>query len=393
MPRRTLWILVVVAVAALAAFVVARRGPQPITVDLATVASRDRLQSFVTASGEVVAARYADIGSNAMGRILELPVVEGQPVTAGQLLARLDAVPAESEVAAASAQLAALEAEVVAARARAAETEQALLRTEALHAQALAPPAELDAARAAHNTATAQVAAAEKRAEQGRAQLARSRDALGKTAITSPLDGVVTRLAVRLGEMVVIGVQNQPGTILMTVSDLSELDIEVKVAEADMPRLRVEQPAWATFEALPGVELAGRVVAIGASALPLVGTASAAREFEVQVRLGNPDPRLRPGLTGDVRILTEEVTDVLTVPLQAVVLRPGADGKDRTGVFVAEAAERGARARFVEVATGILGGLDVAVTGVPADAKVVAGPFQVLRDLDDGALVRERQPK
>lgn len=118
---------------------------------------------------------------------------------------------------------------------------------------------------------------------------------LSKTEITAPIDGVVTRLDVEQGEMVVMGVQNQPGTILMTVSDLSAVNAEVKVAEADVMRLSNGFPATVTLEALPLQNFTGQVVAIGASELPQVGAQAAAREFRVKVRLegAGSDARLR----------------------------------------------------------------------------------------------------
>jgi HlyD family secretion protein len=208
---------------------------------------------------------------------------------------------------------------------------------------------------------------------------------LQKTEITSPIDGLVSRLQVREGEMVVIGIQNQPGTTLMTISDMSAVNAEVKVAEADVLRVAVGQPATVTLEALPGRRFDGHVVEVGASALPTVGSVAAAREFRVRIRIDNPDAGLRPGLTCDAEILTRERTNALTVPLQAVVLRPSArGGAERTGVFVVE----DGRARFRPVETGIIGGLDVEVTGLAAGVQVVSGPFQVLRQLADGALVR-----
>jgi HlyD family secretion protein len=195
--------------------------------------------------------------------------------------------------------------------------------------------------------------------------------------------------------MVVIGIQNQPGTTLMTVSDLSDIDAEVKVAEADVLRLTVGQPADVVLEAIPGRKLPGRVVEIGASALPVVGTQAAAREFKVVVRLDDPDPSLRPGLTCDAEILTEERKNVLTVPLQSVVLRPAAAAPgeaspraaDRPGVFVVDAD----RVRFQPVTTGIIGGLAIEVNGLAEGATVATGPFQALRELQDGAKIRLRK--
>lgn len=389
MRRRPLLLLcLLLLIVAAVVFGFARRGPRPTEVDVDRVVRRQPFRSWVTASGEIVAARYADIGSSVMGRLVALPVREGDRVVAGQVLARIDAVPAETETRAAEASLQALEADRAAAIAAESESARSLERARALREQGLTPQSELDAALAAADSARARREAAEKRIAEGRARLASARDRLAKTEITAPMDGVVTRLAAREGEMVVVGVQNQPGTILMTLSDLSSIDAEVEVAEADVMRLAVGQPATAKLEALPGREFAGRVIEIGASALPLAGTAAAAREFRVVVRLEPAGAELRPGLTCDVAILAEERADALTVPLQAVTLRAAESGAERTGVFLVEAG----RARFTPVETGIVGGLDIEVRGVAEGATLVVGPYAALRQLADGAPVRPRVP-
>jgi HlyD family secretion protein len=277
-----------------------------------------------------------------------------------------------------------------------------LQRARDLRRDGLVPQAEFDSAVAGADTAAAQVKgaeasmrriqqgreAAERRVAEARADAARVADLLAKTDIVAPISGVVTRLPVQEGEMVVMGIQGQLGTTLMTISDLAAIDAEVKVAEADVLRIQVGQPATVTLEAIPAAALSGRVVEIGASALPIVGTGAAAREFKVKVRLDDPDGRLRPGLTCDAEVLTAERQNVLVVPLQAVVVRPDKDGRERTGVFVAD----GRAARFQQVTTGLIGGLDIEVAGVNEGTVIVTGPFQALRDLQDGQAVRTGKP-
>ena len=400
----------------LAAIAVVRRGPAAVAVDVEPVASRDVLRATVTASGEIVPTRYADVGSSVMGKVVELRVAEGDRVRAGAVVARIDPVQARSEAAAAAAQVRALRAEqaaaiqqvraaessVAAAQARADETRKALERARALRAQGVLSIAELDAAQAAADSAAATLKSIQadltrsreglnvsaRRIEQATAQRARADDLFAKTDIVAPIDGVVTRLNVRQGEMVVIGIQNQPGTTLMTVSDLASINAEVKAAEADVLRLGLGQRASVTLEALPGRSFAGEVIEIGASALPASGAAAAAREFRVVVRITNPDAGLRPGLTCDAEIVTAEKKSVLAVPLQAVVLRRDEAGAERTGVFVAD----GDTVRFVPVTTGIIGGLDIEVSGVQAGTPVVIGPFQALRELQAGTRVEPSRP-
>jgi len=400
-----------------AALVAARMNGSGTAVDLGTVARTPVFRSFVTASGQIVAQRYADIGASSMGRLTELRVKEGDAVRRGQVLARIDRVQAtagatasaarvtgaEADVRAAIQQLKAAESDVAAAAARAKQAQQTLQRTVDLRRDGLVPAAQLDADKAAADAADAQVAgakallerlrsvrdSAERRLAESRADLSRATDVLAKTDIVSPIDGVITRLPVQEGEMVVIGIQNAPGTILMTVSDLGAIDAEVRVAEADVLRVQVGQSATVRLEALPGTTFAGKVVEIGASALPVTGTGAAAREFKVKVRLDSPGRQLRPGLTCDTEILTAERRGVLTVPLQAVVIRPSAENPGRTGVFVPE----GRVARFRPVKTGLIGGLDIEVSGLTEGSSLVIGPFQALRDLQDGQSVRPQNSR
>ncbi len=121
----------------------------------------------------------------------------------------------------------------------------------------------------------------------------------------------------------------------------------------------------------------------------MTGTVAAAREFKVVVRLENPDPGLRPGLTCDTEIVTAERSNVLTVPLQSVVLRADASGTERSGVFLLQ----DGAARFTPVMPGAIGGLDIEVDGLSESAPVITGPYQVLRDLQDGAQVRPQPRK
>ena len=401
--------VVVLAVVGSVAAVAMRSGNSAIQVETAMVTRVDSLQAFVTASGEIVATRYADIGSAVMGRLVELAVKEGDSVKAGQVLARIDPVQASSSAAAAAASVGALEADsrgaatqvraaqaaLDEARSREKESGASLARAQELQRGGLLPQSEFDRANLAAATATAQVASAEaaldraqqalsgseRRIAQGRAENTRARDMLSKTEITAPIDGVITRLDVEQGEMVVIGVQNQPGSILMTISDLSAVNAEVKVAEADVMRLSNGFTAAVTLEALPLQKFTGRVVEIGASALPQVGTQAAAREFRVKVRLDGPAAALRPGLTCDTEILVAERKNATTVPLQAVVEQNG-----QTGVFVL----RDGGVQFTPVTTGIIGGLSIEVSGVAEGTAIVSGPFQALRELRDGDRVRVR---
>ncbi len=381
-------------------------------VDIELATQQSKFRAFVSASGEIVANRFAEIGANNMGRIVQLPVEEGQSVRQGDLLARIDPIQAEADLAAAEAQVRSLEAEAAAAedqieanrfrleqaQARSREASLQLQRLQKLFDQGVTSRASLDTAIAESEGGLAEVAeaqsavtrakqslrAAQRRVTQAQAQVQRFQDVLNKTEIRSPIRGTVTRLGVRKGEMVVIGIQNQPGTRLMTISDLTVIDAEVQVAEAEILSVELGQRATVTLEAFPERRFEGRVTKVGASATTDGSDqTSAGREFRVVIQLDEPDPRLKPGLTCDAEIQVAELSDVVTVPLQAVVLREF-NGSEQTGVFVAQEG----LAEFRPVKASIIGGLDIVVEGFDSSESIIAGPYQVLRDLEDGARIR-----
>ena len=371
----------------LVAAVVVSRRPRGTPVDTTRVAKRDAFRSYVTASGEIVAKQYADIGASVMGRVVSLNVKEGDRVRTGQVLARLDPVRATADVEAAEAAVKALGEDLKAAEAKLIEAKLTAARNATLVGQGLLPKAEGDSSKAALDAARAQLDAIRNRSDQANAQLRGVRDTLAKTAVVAPIDGIVTRLQVREGEMVVIGLQNQPGTTLMRLVGTSGLNAELKVAEADALRLKLGQSARVTLDALQGREFKGVVSEIGASSLPPVSAqAASAREFRVVVSLDQNDSTLRPGISCDAEILAAEKSGVLVAPLQAVVTRAAGE-REETGVFVV----RGGVAVFTPVTLGLISGLDAEIEGVAEGAEIVLGPLATLRALKDGDTLRKAQ--
>lgn len=382
MLRKIIFFVVILGVAG---FVFMSRRPRGVEVETTTVTKRESFRSYVTASGEIVAKRYADIGASVMGRVLSLNVKEGDRVRTGQVLARLDPVRASSEVEAAQSGARALGDDLKAADARLVEARLTADRNLSLVEQGLLPKAQGDSSQAALDAAKAQLAAIRSRIDQANAQLRGARDTLSKTSVVAPMDGIVTRLQVREGEMVVIGIQNQPGTTLMRLVGDTGLNAELKVAEADALRLQVGQKARVTLDALQGREFAGVVSEIGASSLPPVSLqAASAREFRVVISLEETGGALRPGISCDAEILASEKTGVLALPLQAVVTRDVGE-REETGVYVV----REGKAVFNKVTLGLISGLDVEVTGAAEGAEVVLGPLATLRTLKDGDELRK----
>jgi HlyD family secretion protein len=340
--------------------------------------TRQDLTSVVTASGEIKPKNYVNIGSNAMSpsRITEILVQEGDRVRKGQLLARLESVQPEAEVAAQRATVSSAEADANAMASSLAASDENLKSTQATidRAKADLEQSRLNFARAEElfrdkliarqeydtrrtdydsraaalreaqakylqtkamrDQAVAQLAAAQRRVALAKANLARSTDVLQKTFSTAPLDGMVTNLPVRVGETVVPGIQNSAASLIMTIADMSLITAEVKVDETDIVNVALGQPAEITVDAIPNKTFKGHVSEIGNTAIlrstGLAASQSAissqeAKDFKVVVAIDNPSPELRPGLSCTAKITTATRKNVLTIPIQALTVRQRGD--------------------------------------------------------------------
>ncbi|HEX4999352.1 MAG TPA: efflux RND transporter periplasmic adaptor subunit [Terriglobia bacterium] len=403
--------------------------------------TRMDLTQTVSANGEIKPKKYVNISSNAFGRIQRLLVKEGDRVKRGDLLIRLESIQMEADVRSAAAGLEASEADlegmsaqqrsaeaaIVSARAEVArvEVEQsraqtAFNRVQQLSRDGLISREQFDRAKSDLDAAAAQVSAARARLLQTQAQaeqtarqsaslsmrlaqqeatLTRARDQLDKTTIVSPLDGIITRLPVNEGEIAIVGVQNQPGTTLMTIADMSVITAEARVDETDIVNVKLGQRAEVKVDALAGRVLGGWVSEIGNSALAssnLNAGIQEAREFKVVITLDDPPAELRPGLSATAAIATAARERVVTIPIQALTVREldggpeSAKKTEREGVFVVERD----RAFFRPVKTGIAGTADIEVLeGVTEGETIVTGSFQALRALKDDARIRIEEEK
>ncbi|MFQ5664113.1 MAG: efflux RND transporter periplasmic adaptor subunit [Terriglobia bacterium] len=429
-----------------------RRGRE-VAVQAGKVVRQD-LKAVVTASGEVRPRNYVNINSQSFGKIVEIRVEEGDRVRKGQVLLRLEAVQPAASVEGQRALVRSGEAAVEAAEAslRTAQAElqrnradfnRALLnweRAQGLYVDQLISEQEYDTRKAEFESAKAAVELAQARVsqaeaeldrahsnlQQARAQLTRLADVLQKTIYTSPIDGVVTNLPVHVGEQMVPGIQNAPGSFLMTVADMSEVTAEVKVDETDIVNVRLGQPAEVTVDAYPNRTFHGKVTEIGTTALVRsTGRSTAelqtgtqeAKDFKVVVTLSDPPTIVRPGLSTTARITTATREKVLSVPIQALTLRRRGDieAAERTarGEKTAEAASVAAnpekekdkeelqgvfvieegQAHFREVKSGITGVTDIEITdGLKEGEQIVTGSYKVLRELRHLARVRVEKP-
>jgi HlyD family secretion protein len=429
-------------------FTVHQSSKNVTTVQTGKVQRQD-LATIVSASGEIKPKTYVNVGANAMGKITHLYVREGDHVKKGELLAQLENVQSSADVNANEASLQAAQTDALAADA-ALKTSQADMqraqadydrnkldweRTQNLYKDGLISKSDFDSRKNAWATADfglaqaqarvaqakAQTDSANKHVTQNRANLTRVTDVLQKTSYNAPFDGVVTNLPVREGETVVMGIQNAPGSTLMTIADMSIITAEVMVDETDIVNVRLGQPAEVTIDAIPKKIFHGTVSEIGDNAIvrssgvstSQQATASEeAKDFKVVVNVKDAPLDLRPGLSTTAKITTATRTSALALPIQALTLRskaqieqqnnpPGSvhaaapvapevasKGKkedDVQGVFVI----RNKRAVFVPVATGITGTTEIEVLqGLKDGDEVITGSYKVLRTLRPGSGVK-----
>jgi HlyD family secretion protein len=435
---------IIVLAGAIVGFTVNQSQKNVVTVQSGKVLKQD-ISSVVTASGEIRPETYVNVGANAMGRITKLYVDEGQKVKKGQVLAQLENVQSEADVNAMKAQIASNETDAVAASAAlktalaqskssTADLARAKLdydRAQDLYKDQLIAKQDFDTKKAAYEVAEAvaakdQASVAQARAQldsaqghinQSKAQLTRVNDVLSKTVYTAPFDGTVTNLPVHQGETVVMGIQNSPGSTLMTVSDMSVITAEVHVDETDIVNVAIGQPAEVTIDAIPGKTFPGKVTEIGDNAIvrstgvsseQSATSSQEAKDFKVVVTLDSPPTNLRPGLSATAKITTGTAKSALTIPIQALTVRdkkdleaqnnktkaskaaPVAQMKKDTdeiqGVFVITPAHK---AEFRKVETGLTGTTDIQVKdGLKENDEIITGSYKVLKTLKNGAGVK-----
>jgi HlyD family secretion protein len=403
---------VVLGITVLGALSVRGGGQKGVQVRTEEVARRD-LVAVVTASGKIEPVRKVDISADISGRVVQVAVEEGQWVERGALLIRLDPSAFQAAVRRAGASVAQARSREAQARAQLAQSRNALQRAEQLSSgEQLISAADLEQARTAADVAASELQAARFGVTQAEAALSESRDQLAKTTISAPMTGRVTRLNIQEGETAVVGTMNNPGSLLLTIADLSAMQATVKVDETDVPGITAGDSASVRIDAFPGRAFSGRVTRIGNSSIQTpAGQAGASEQtvdYEVVITLDEPPAELRPDLSATAEIVTDQRSGVLAVPIISVTIRDpegkklsAADddapqGQSRTariqqrdqeteGVFVV----RDGRAAFVPVQVGIAGDRYFEVlSGLEGGETVVSGTYQVIRDLESDNPVR-----
>ncbi|MGB9031970.1 MAG: efflux RND transporter periplasmic adaptor subunit [Acidobacteriaceae bacterium] len=441
-------IAAVVVLAAVVGLTIVRAQSGYTKVLIGTVA-KENLVSIVSATGQIRPKTYVNVGANAMGRVTHFYVNEGDHVKKGQVVATIENVQQEANVTAQQATIASYRTDInsyIAAEKTAqanvdhaqADLEQKKLdydRAKALFQAQVMSKQDFDGKKAAYDLDVASLAQAVAGLSQARANTASARghlqtqvadlkvneDLLNRTIAVAPFDGIVTNEPIRQGEMVVTGIQNAEGSTLMTLADMSVITAEVKVDETDIVNVHNGQEADVTVDALPGKVFKGHVTEVGDQALLRstgVSTSQStsgveeAKDFKVVVTLDTPSDDLRPGLSTTAKITTAHKDDIVAIPIQALTMRDpkqlkeGSTSKTQTvsaatnssqqnsqqvqGVFVVTKTNGKDRVHFVPVTTGITGATDIEVTsGIKTGDRIVTGTYHVLRDLKEGALVKQ----
>ena len=364
----------------------------------------------VAATGKINPEFKVAINPEVTGEIIELPVKEGDIVKKGQLLIRIKGDQYVAQMERMQANLQSAKASLKMREAELTKVELDYNRIKELHSKGLASDSELEAASSNYLSTKASYQAAEANVAQSEASLKEIMDQISKTSIRSPMDGVVTKLNVELGERV-FGAGYSMGSDIMTISDLRNIEAVVEVDENDVVLVSVGDTATIKVDAFKDQEFTGIVSEIGNSANTLgLGTQQEVVNFEVKIKLIDPKNSLRPGMSCTADIETETIGNVLSVPIQSVTTRsdmpmmdqPSGEGEDE-GIIQVKTDKKenlkpkevvflikNGKAKMVEVETGLSDDNYIAVkSGLEGGEDVVSGSYKAIsRELNDGLQVR-----
>jgi len=430
-------VIVTVGLAVLAYANIGLKRTNGIAVTVEKIEARD-LEAIVSASGKIQPKRKVDISAETMGKVVNLAVNEGDVVTKGQSLLQIDprnletaVLNREASLASARSQLDQSKSQIENAKVALKESEDNLRRMEQLWKSSLLPrdqyeKAVNDVARQRTNLQVSEqsVRTQEQVIKQQEANLESARYDLTKVHVVSPISGIVTRKNIEEGETAMIGTMNNPGTVLLTIADLSVIETEIEVDETDIPFIRMGQPAKVTIDAIPDKTFTGKVTEVGNSPIQAAGstaTTGRATNFKVTVTIDGTVPNVRPGFTCTAVITTATRQKVASVPIQAMTMRelivddkgaivpppapepgkaakassarrpaqqelqPGQKRKEIEGVFMI----KDNQSLFVPVKVGIAGEKYFEVLeGLKPGDEVITGPFASVRGLREGDAVR-----
>jgi len=394
--KKTIIILaVIIFIALIVIFNLQAQREKAIKVTVEKVKTQD-LASLVSASGEVKPKKNVEISAHVSGRIVKIGVVEGQQVKSGDFLLKLDSIQYEANADRDRASIRSLRADLIRADAQLKKDENFYFRQQKLYEEELISRGEMEDAKAQNDIAKASREAILYQIKQAEASLLSTLDMLNKTTYHSPIEGVITSLRVEEGEIAMIGTMNNPGTVLMTIADLSIMEVEVEVDETDVIGLELGQQADVRIDALPDQIIKGSLTEIGSSALQKTTTSQESKDFKAVITLIDPPPSLKPGLSASADIITAEKKAVTVISISAMILKEEEDNdssqkeKSQEGVYLVQ----DNRTKFQPVEKGIMGELLIEITsGLEDGQEVVSGPYSALRILKDDSLIKRDKPK
>ncbi|MEE9441850.1 MAG: efflux RND transporter periplasmic adaptor subunit [candidate division Zixibacteria bacterium] len=386
--------------------------------------------SKVSGSGRVEPKTKVNIVSEVNAEIISLPIKEGDYVRNGQILIQLDTIQLKSDMESALYNANETEARVEGAKVLLDQYRDEYNRQKGLYEKKLTSEQAYTNANYAFQRQESEYKAWIQQKNASRSRLKKARDNLSKTTIKSPMDGTVTLVDAEKGEIAQAQTSFTQGKTLMVVSDLSAFEIEVEIDETDIADLELYQTASIEIDAFPDTTFAGEVVEIGNTAtLVGFGSSDQSTNFKVIVTLLDLHPKIRPGMSSTVDIVTNEHNDVLAVPIQAVVMRKfdpdslaaaekPAEASDEPGVAIAATTEesdsakvkkskgdkekiekkgvfvnRDGIATFVEIETGIVDQKNYEVlSGLEEEDEVITGSFRTLRTIKDGQAIKVENP-
>ncbi len=377
----------------------------PLTVNVSRP-ERQKIVRLVQAPGDVEATLEVEISSEIVAKIDEMPVEEGDVAKKGDLLCRLNDDNLAAEVESGEARVRRLEAAIIDADADVEQADRDYRRQLRLsEVDATSDKERLDYVTALKK-ARASLDMRRQELVESQAFLKRVKEDLKRTIITSPIDGVVSKLDAKIGEVVVTGTMNNPGTVIMTISDLSRMQVRARVDEVDVPLVKPGQKARVYLQSEDQVPVAANVVRVASKSTKQLGRDVVT--FETLLEIIEQDQRIRPGMTSNVEIEVAQKEDAITVPVEAIVHRMRKDlpeslvqefDKRQAGLDLSERAraaqyikvvyvleEEASKVRLVKpgIADTRLVELE---DGVTLDDVVITGPYRSLDQLKDGRKV------
>lgn len=350
------------------------------------------IKSSILASGTLAFREQVQLRSEVIGRVTELHVEEADQVKKGDPVITLDPKTYQAQVEQAEAR--------VRIQRIAIERQHLLIKTlsdrfarqKVMFAKNLVDEDSYEAVESELELSKVDLRSLQESLAQASAALDQSEELLSKTRIRSPIDGVVIQVDIKVGETVMAGTTNIPGSTMMVIADPSETLTEVQVDEADIAQVREGQSADIFTAAYPDTPLSGTIQSIASVARQSPGQASLS--FLVKILLDEQDSMIiRTGMSVRADIYTQTSEETLAVPVQSVLYDEDTDEddkgkKEQTYVFVME----DGKAVRKDVEVGISSDSDQEIkSGLEQDELVISGPFRVLRHLNDGEEVEEAE--